>query len=365
MPLKDSKTKIELKLGKSQLTVALVQIEAAFPDDKIKTVVDGRETFSWRSLDGIHRRTAKVLSILDFIHREHPETDVVVFPEYSIPLLNAIEALQRKADQHGTIIIAGSDNIADKANGLIMNRSPIVLPGREPVWVSKRELSQWEVGYVDSPPTEITNPVLSWSIDDRRFWLAVDVCLDASFLISDEIHLDPNPGMYIVPMCSREVTTLRTYADTLLRADGGRAVVLCNAVGEFAGGSSCVMAVTPGGRLLQPALELSESDEQLAIVELDYSQFAPRRKTSVTTRSAVGARRKYNIRSTLEDIQILPFHESTALLARGVVNPLLYSLFGKTLRVAFLEIEKYAELAKMSYGDDFEILAIQIGRAHV
>lgn len=47
------------------LTVAIVQLQSAFPDGKRVVVTEGRESFQWVSLDDTHARIDKASDILD------------------------------------------------------------------------------------------------------------------------------------------------------------------------------------------------------------------------------------------------------------------------------------------------------------
>jgi len=184
--------------------------------------------------------------------------------------------LQKKADEYNFIIVGGADTIWQPDSTEIFNQSPIIIPTlEEPLWVTKRAVSQWEEGLVDEP-AEVTQPILTWEADGREFWISTHVCLDFS-LASDDFK--SGGGLFLVPMSSPDVMSFLGWADALLRLPGGTATVLCNCVGEFAKGQSGVVAVNPGGKPFQAAFELSTTKEQVAVFEIDMQNLSPPKKT--------------------------------------------------------------------------------------
>src|SRR5205085_1235002 len=102
-------------------------------------------------------------------------------------------------------------------------------------------------------------------------------------------------GIIIVPMCSPEMHSFRTYADLLLRHEEGTASVLCNCIVENNNSFSSVIAVTPDGRSLQPAIELRESKETVVVFEIDLKELAPHRKSPLSEKGAIGNRLFYSV----------------------------------------------------------------------
>jgi hypothetical protein len=277
---------IPIGLKDSKLRVVMVQLEGPLPYGKTVIASQGRETFEWQSLQEINKRKAKVSITLDFLHEHHPDTDIVIFPEYSLPVEELLPTLREKAELYNQIIIAGSDNIREKNKRYILNKCPILIPGQPTVWVVKRHLSQWETQYVDEPALA-SNPVLTWKTRGRKHWLAVHICLDFTYLTQDPLHNQQDPVIYVVPMCSPDNQTFRTYADTALLEDGGRAVILCNCTGERWAGASSLFAVTPAGVRLLPAYELPKNKEGFAFFELDCEHLVLPRRSTKSTRSAL------------------------------------------------------------------------------
>jgi hypothetical protein len=159
---------IPVNLSTSLIEIAMVQMDSAFPSGKTVVVSQGRETFEWVSLSEIELRKEKAHLILDFLQTYHPNTKIIVFPEYSLPVQEIRHELQEKANVYDQIIIAGADNIR-QANGQILNQCPVIIPHKkEPVWITKRRLSQWETGKVDEPDIG-ANPVFNWQVQDNKY----------------------------------------------------------------------------------------------------------------------------------------------------------------------------------------------------
>src|SRR5580693_3020315 len=146
---------IDLRLNhrKSTITIAMAQVCGPLPDGKHISVLDeGRETYVWRSLVDMTARIDKAVTVLDFIANKHKDTTIVIFPEYSLPLKQALPLLIQKSKEFNFVIIAGSDNIIQPGSSQIFNQCAVILPeSNDPIWINKRELSQWEEGYVDKP----------------------------------------------------------------------------------------------------------------------------------------------------------------------------------------------------------------------
>jgi hypothetical protein len=350
--------KHRIDLNTSKIVIAIAQLTGPFPDGKHKTVINERETLAWKSLDDMRSRTEKVYTILDGLSEVPLKPDIVVFPEYSFPVLRAVPELQQKADRHGFIIVGGADTVWQDST-IIYNQSPIIIPSRqEPIWVTKRKVSQWEEGLVDEP-SEAPQPLLVWEADGREFWLSTQVCLDFS-LVSDDFK--EGGGLFLVPMCSPDVMPFLGWADALLRLPGGTATVLCNCVGEFAKGQSGVVAVNAGGKPFQAAFELSTIKEQVAVFEIDLQHLSPPKKTPTKQKVFPLVRRYlYDLEAMLGgavQLHELPSPDE-GVRKRGVINPGIFSaVLGKKMRMAFLNVPQYAEVQKNVEGKDYEVLAI-------
>src|ERR1044072_807388 len=129
---------VPLPLTTSTLTIAMVQLEGPLPGGKTIIASHGRETFEWQSLEEINKRLLKAELVLDFLGTHHPDTNVVVFPEYSLPVREILPSLKKKAALYNQIIIPGADNMRQRDKKTILNRCPIILPNSEIIWITKR-----------------------------------------------------------------------------------------------------------------------------------------------------------------------------------------------------------------------------------
>ncbi len=350
--------KHRIDLHRSIVVIAVAQLLGPFPDGKHKTVINDRETLSWKSLNDMKARLQKVSTVLDELSDVPLKPDIVVFPEYSFPVEKALADLQQKADEYNFVIVGGSDSIPQPNSTEIFNQSPIIIPklGR-PLWVTKRAVSQWEEGLVDEP-VDATLPLLTWEAGGREFWLSTHICLDFS-LASDDFKA--GGGLFLVPMTSPDVMSFLGWADALLRLPGGTATVLCNSVGDFAKGQSGVVAVNPGGKPFQAAFEMSTTKEQVAVLEINLEHLSPPKKTPLKQRVYPLTRRYlYDLESISGGAR---FHEvispDEGIRKRGVINPGIFSaVLRKKMRLAFLNVPQYAEVGKSVEGKDYEVLAI-------
>jgi hypothetical protein len=189
-------------LKSSKIVIALAQISGPFPHGKHKSVINSRETLSWQSLGDMQARVEKIIAILDALSEAALRPDIVVFPEYSFPVTQALPELQAKANQYAFIIVAGADSLWQPNLRDIYNQSPIFIPGRgEPLWVTKRDVSQWEEGLVDEP-TYSKRPILTWNAGGHEYWIATHICLDFQRAADEFEH---GGGVFLVPMCSPDV----------------------------------------------------------------------------------------------------------------------------------------------------------------
>jgi predicted amidohydrolase len=350
--------KLNSILRSSKLRIAMVQLEGPLPHGKHQSPLGSRDTLVWKSSIGIKQRIAKACNILDSLNQFSAKVDIVVFPEYSIPVENALSALQKKANQYKQIIIPGSDNIHQADIDRIYNKCPVIIPERKnPIWVMKRKLSQWEHGLVDEPE-KVSVPFFTWEAENKTYWFSVYICLDFE-QARDEIR--KGGGIFIVPMCSRDISSFHSWADNALRLENGTATVLCNCVGakEVSVGQSGVVAVVPGGKSLQPAFSLSDSKEAVAVFEIDCKQLAPPKKTNPDYRFPLG-RRSFYLLGTESGITDLSYESDSPKDSeiRGVINPSIFKHLGKTMRMAFLPVDNYWDIEKKLEGRDFEVLAI-------
>lgn len=283
---------------------------------------------------------------------------MVIFPEYTLPVESLVDDLQHFANKHDVVIVAGTDNVRN-VRGKIYNQCPVVIPHHKtPVWIRKRDLSQWETTRID-PALGPRNPIFTWRVQGQRYWFSVHICLDFLNALAEPVHTLNSPGLFVVPMCSPDVTTLRTYADSLLRAESGRACLLCNAQGALSAGNSAVMAVTPTGRALEPAIEVPRDGEFLLAFGLDCDRLVPPRKTPQKTITPLNA--AWHLTRIVPSTLGYDFRREEAdrrSLSIGIVNPEIFELRGVKLRLAFLAVPNYADVVDRNKDKEFEILAI-------
>lgn len=348
---------VTVPFAKTTIKIALLQLSGP-ASGKLTAFVGGRETFVWASHEEVLQRRRKAQKILQHISDHYHGTDLVIFPEYSLPVETLLDDFQRFANDHGAVIIGGSDNIR-RGHAKIYNECPVIIPNRpEPVWIHKRELSQWEITKVD-PWRGAPNPIFTWRHHGVQYWFSVHICLDFLNALSEPVHTLAKPGFLVAPMCSPDVTTMRTYSDSLLRADSGRACLLCNAHDTFAVGNSSVMAVTPTGKALEPAIEISREGEYLLLFELSCDSLAPPRKTPLRTHSPLPS--SWHLERIVHSALGYDFRlASPHALPRsiGIINPEVYELRGLKMRLAFLKVGNYTEVVQQNSDRDFEILAI-------
>src|SRR5438105_2480073 len=92
--------------------VSIVMGQLSGPSEaKQLSFAEGRETYHWKSEEEVRQRLVKVEHILAHITRESRHTDLLVFPEYSVPVEPALKLLQEFSTANETVIIGGSDNI--------------------------------------------------------------------------------------------------------------------------------------------------------------------------------------------------------------------------------------------------------------
>ncbi|MBU1707345.1 hypothetical protein KKB28_05460 [bacterium] len=331
-----------------KLIIAMVQLEGPEPSGKIVAVSDdGRDRYMWKSMDEVNRRVDKSISVIDEICKQHLEPNVVVFPEYSIPLLQAVDPLQKKANEYDIVIVAGSDTVPVGKRSVFSQTAVIVPHSDEPIMIHKRHLSKWELekGRVDTYE-DLPRPLFKWKIEEQEYYLSIYQCLDFTFWPNDP-PLRDQALIVLVPMCTPDLDTMHVYADTLLWQDGGRIVVLPNCVGGSFPGRSSVFAVTPLGKRLKPAIELPMDIECFAVFDINCDSMVTSLRTPQNPKSPLGKVvacgldfSSHGTRVHLMDLQ----REQEESVSRAVVNPALFNHCDRTLGITFFSIESYGEL---------------------
>ena len=351
---------VNVDIDTTQPKIAFVQLQSSVKEKELVTDDAGTIAYEWKATANTETRKIKVLGILDWLHEIQPDINIVVFPEYSFPINQTLSEIKKRSDEYGFIVIAGSDSFVDETSHEITNRSPIVIPNRETVWITKREPSQWESSFV---PKRLVGelPRFVWcTADGIQRWFMVYICLDyLTHSITDAaLNTIRGPGFYIVPMCSPVMDDFHIYAGAHFRMPGGTATILSNCIGEMGAGSSSICAIYPGGRKSEPALRLSSRDESLCVFTLDLDQVSPPKVSTLQTRSPVLDPRIFTFDSNQ---QFKPSHIKeihTNFTVRGVINPGLFEHAGKRMRVAFLGVQRYASTRERVRDQSFETLAV-------
>ncbi len=341
---------IELQFSSTTLKVCFAQLIGPAPKGKKEIFIQGRQTYEWESKDEVDERIAKVRSILSFISERHESVDIIVFPEYSAPSVYLDDDYRECANNLNCMIIGSPDNFHD--GGKIYNKTPIYLPNREqPIWLVKRHMSQWEAGYIDEPGN-IRNPIFYWQVGGKKYWISIHVCLDFLFSLDEHDPPKEDPALMIVTMCSPEIMTFNNFADTHFIHPGGRAVILCNCTGSAFAGRSAVFAETPGGAKFTPAFFIRDKREAVAIVEIDCEKFKLPRKSTTTTKSCMGQILQYKLEKNQNTYLLTETQQATsASKVRAVINPNLYEVFGKKIRISFLGIGQYGKMDEQKLKD--------------
>src|SRR4029077_16422215 len=164
-------------------------------------------------------------------------------------------------------------------------------------------------------------------------------------------------GMYLAPMCTPEMDTLRSSAELLMRAEGGRACVLCNSFDKFSVGTSSVLATTPTGQRQKPEILLPPTGEHLLVFEVDFEHLVLPKRTPLKSYTSIGTRYRYNIATAGNSIDFIPADLSGKPQLIGVLNPALFDHCGVQMRITFLKVRDYADIMESQQKKNFEMVA--------
>jgi hypothetical protein len=334
---------IKLDFHTPTIKVCFAQLQGPMPRGKREIFIQGRQTYEWDNKEEVEDRLIKVRAILKFIEDNQPDTNIVIFPEYSAPSIYLNDVYREYSNKLNCVIVGSPDNI--HVDGKIYNKAPIYLPNVEStIWITKRHLSQWEAGYIDEPVTPDI-PIFFWEVDGKRYWVSIHICLD--FLFSLDEHYPPKdePVLMLVTMCSPDIMTFNNFADTHFIHPGGRAVILSNCVGGQFAGRSAIFAETPSGTKFFPAFYIRDKQEAIAFVEIDCDRYKLPKKSTTDTKSCIGQIFQYRV-NKLQNAYVLTEakQEKNAETIRAVVNPNLFEVFGKKIRLSFLGIGQYGKM---------------------
>ena len=212
-------------LLREKVNIAVVQLESPFHAE-LNITVDSKndDIFSWGGNNVIRDRENKIKFILEQIKSLRPDIDVVVFPEYTVPL-NCLPMLKEFSDENDVIIVAGTDQVRDPSEEekYRKNVCPVIIPNKEICYVEKENPSDMEKNIVEKGDSEKSTLKLHWTYNQKNMSLQIFICLDYLENI-DEIDKD-RPGGIIVPMCSTKTTSFEGYVDYNIRRGGGKFII--------------------------------------------------------------------------------------------------------------------------------------------
>jgi predicted amidohydrolase len=349
--------KVQAPFNSSTLRVAAVQIDGPLPNGKQVAFIKGRQRLVWTTKLEVDRRLNKAAKAIRGLGARHPDLDLVVLPEYAVPLEAAAPYFQRLSKELNIVIVGGGD-VCAQADGEEYNQAFIFAPDRtEPLRITKTSPSKWETGLVDFPETT-DNPVLSWSVNGKDYWLSVFVCLDVVLAKETIVEL-PGAGIVVVPMCSPQFPPLGAYVDSLLRDEAeGTAVLVVNCIGDFAG-LSALYAVTRLGEAATPVLQLSPSAEGVFVAEVFLDNLSPKRITTPGVGDSVGAKWQYDLTTSSDDVLLTAATTGPSEAGdRGVLNPAIFDINGQRLRLALLTVDDLESLVEKAKDVPFEVRVI-------
>lgn len=336
---------IKLPFNSAKLKICIAQLTGPIPKGKIKVFSIDKDTYQWETKDEVEDRKLKIKSILSFIEQHHSDTNIIVFPEYTAPSFYLDKEYRELADKLNCMIIGSADNFwkGDK----VYNQTPIYLPHAEsPTWITKRFVSQWEDGHIDEPENT-DNPVFHWQVEEKNYSISVYVGQDFHLSMNHDNNTLPvnGPSVIIVPTCAEDIIVFHNLAGSNLAQPGNRAVVLSNCIGgPFAGGSS-IFLKTPKGNKFAPTFLLKEKKEIIAIAEVDCDKLGS--PECVYPNSIYGSRQfsQYQIDKDQTEYIITEVSQTTdENKSQAIINPNLFEVFGKTMRMSFLIIDQYGKM---------------------
>lgn len=304
----------------ARLRVAMVQVRGPFRNHKdLRPNTRGRDTWVWLSTRVKDLRIQRAFSIIDqlnaYVDTDYRKPDIIVFPEYAVPLTTeTIELLRLKAKNTQQIFIA-TDNVDD---GGTTEALVFVPDGSPPRRVPKLKPSPLESHLSKAPPGTPVK-VFTWQHADRTYALAIRVCFD---LLDLHVRDIPHPVLVIGPMqCSempRFIQHAHDWLETKVHRDGA-ASILCNGLGEGGMGMSSIVALLRGQTTKHakpgssnPAVELSKQDEACAVVEIDMNDL-PMAQASPVEGPERGLTLRWRMRltGTMVATKLVAWQEST------------------------------------------------------
>jgi hypothetical protein len=327
---------------KDEIGVALVQIESPFPDELSKgndphTIK--RSILYWKDYE---KRSNNVIDIVSSIINKYENLNIISLPEYTIPKQCWI-GLRKLSDDHKVIIIGGSDYDAM----IYKNVCPIIVPGREIIYLIKSSKSYYESNIhinseVISGDNYYTGSVkLAWSYENSKYEVQIFICSD--YLMAPEYVDKDITGIIICPMCSSDVDRFYGLAQYLIALNKPKYVLLNNACSDDVSplkiiGESGICCSLPEKISEYPRLN---NREGIIYAKLNLHSARVEKPKSHTRLMPIS-----DIDYTLINYE----NEKPSLVScdyefnkRAIINPNLFSTFDKRFRIFYLRCKNYAE----------------------
>jgi len=254
-------------------------------------IKETRESIKAAWVDHLHR---KIDSILYFCGVR--EADLVVFPEYSIPV-EVLRLCHSSAENRRMVVVAGSHTVvgdeesreiyegiglgnlnlrpADPDSDIRKSVCPIFIPGSRPVIVEKRSKSVWETDMTSGRAAS----TFGLNIRGTTYKVAILLCIDALQLDGLAGYAgETRPELLIVPSLSRSTGPFENVSQ--LSALNEIPSVYVN--GSQTGGSRVLAksgTATHSWPMEKDGVKLGESTEAIVIAEIDFNEQVEVRRT--------------------------------------------------------------------------------------
>jgi tetratricopeptide (TPR) repeat protein/predicted amidohydrolase len=254
---------------------------------------DLRENIKYRWIHHIHN---KVTSVLRFCAMHH--VNLVVFPEYSIPL-EVLQVCREIADEGTMVIVAGSHTIANESQAAKLYKElgletlnlsladpdsdirksvcPIFVPKSAPQTVEKVTKSVWETDMKPGRPL----CTLEIEMGGAKFRLGVLLCIDALRLeqLSSLFRSDQEADLLAIPSFSKNTAPFDFVSSLSMMNE-----VPCLYANGALGGGSKIFARAGSATHSWPTQsdgteKIPEGEEAVAVVDVDFDEQAETRRT--------------------------------------------------------------------------------------
>ncbi len=197
----------------SRITVCLLQLKSPFYDEASIIRRKEYQYIGWFA-EPCDRRREKIKRLLEALSKFKRHIDLLVFPEYSLPV-GIIEDIRKFSFENSTIVIA---NYYDDEQRRSV--SPVFMPSGEIHYTYKSKRSPYDINVLAESSHEAETFRFYWkdtsSIDNTKSCFQVFTCLD--FLEYARDYFDREAAsILIVPMCSPEINQFVHEANRIMR----------------------------------------------------------------------------------------------------------------------------------------------------